>query len=107
MNLFKNIFNTSYFNARLLLALGLQPLIFFWSTFTPQLDKDYIGCENLPGFYLATWLASIAVIILLPVLARGSSKQRAGAIILLFFPALLCLLGWASILEMQWQRLNH
>lgn len=94
MNLFKNIFNTSYFNARLLLALGLQPLIFFWSTFTPQLDKDYIGCENLPGFYLATWLASIAVIILcrcwLAVLQNNEPEQSSCC----FF--LLCFVCWAG-----------
>jgi hypothetical protein len=99
MNAPKHWFNPRYMRARLLVGAALNSLIFLGLTTSVPLGKDCIGCEHLPGLCVSTWLASVAIIILLPVLMRGSPKQRAGAIVLLLIPVIFGLSGWASFVS--------
>lgn len=83
--------------ARFIASGALQFGFIYWFTHRGALGGANM-VEDALNEFLFVFLPTVSIVILIPVLVRGSSSQKILASILLLFPAWFAITGWWAII---------
>jgi hypothetical protein len=83
-----------FYYARILVAVLLYPLLFFLSSFFPDMNEN----NETITLFLMTAIPSIIIVFLIPITIRGSHEQKIIAAILLLPAAWWGFAGWQNVI---------
>jgi hypothetical protein len=81
--------------ARFIVALALQLVLFAQS----GLEANSYDFNTMLNEFLFAFIPTVSMLVLIPVIIRGSGSQKIVAIILSLFPAWIAFLGWEEIIN--------